>query len=546
MAVYKFIPNARWIVAIYFAAILVLGLFVFDDYGISWDEPVQRQTGLVSAKYVLERFSPLTLPRRYNNAPHIPDLLTYHDKNYGVAFELPLVAFEKWMLPWHPRVSEIYKLRHFFTFLFSWIGLMVFYLLARRHFNSWKWGLVGCTLLLTSPRIFAESFYNQKDMVFFFAYIIATYAMVVFLEKKSVLTGFWFGLATAFAVTLRMPAILLPIVALGFITWEMLFNSKQPRKQTLLGFGVYAVTAVSLTYAFWPYLWEHPFQNFKEAYVTMSKYPWDYELLYWGETLRGTQVPWHYLPVWISITTPILYIVAFILGLFLVTKTALYRFPKMFADHFERDSLVFAALALLPIAAVVILHSVLYDGWRQLYFAYGPMILIAVIGLHTCWSTWRDKNRQAVLRYASVIILGLTAVNATYAAVFAIRNHPHQNVYFNALAGTNVNEKFECDYWGLSYRQGLEQVMSRDARGNVRIRVNNWPGVNNVQMLRTQDRKRVQLVDNDQDYYLTEHRTNRERTTYKPEQEIYKIEVDGVKILSVYTNKPELAAAFIH
>ena len=34
--------------------------------------------------------------------------------------------------------------------------------------------------------------------------------------------------------------------------------------------------------------------------------------------------------------------------------------------------------------------------------------------------------------------------------IWMFNNHPHQNVYFNLLAGKNFNEKFEMDYWGVS------------------------------------------------------------------------------------------------
>ena len=38
--------------------------------------------------------------------------------------------------------------------------------------------------------------------------------------------------------------------------------------------------------------------------------------------------------------------------------------------------------------------------------------------------------------------------------------HPHQNVYFNFLAGKKIHEKFENDYWGLSNKQVFEFLLS--------------------------------------------------------------------------------------
>ncbi len=39
-----------------------------------------------------------------------------------------------------------------------------------------------------------------------------------------------------------------------------------------------------------------------------------------------------------------------------------------------------------------------------------------------------------------------------------IKNHPHQYVYFNILAGKNYNKNFEMDYWGISNTMALESV----------------------------------------------------------------------------------------
>ena len=42
---------------------------------------------------------------------------------------------------------------------------------------------------------------------------------------------------------------------------------------------------------------------------------------------------------------------------------------------------VFLALSVGPILIVVLLDSVLYDGWRQIYFVYPALVLTAMRGL---------------------------------------------------------------------------------------------------------------------------------------------------------------------
>jgi hypothetical protein len=42
--------------------------------------------------------------------------------------------------------------------------------------------------------------------------------------------------------------------------------------------------------------------------------------------------------------------------------------------------LIILGLFIIPIVTVITLDSELYDGWRQLYFIYTAIILIAVRG----------------------------------------------------------------------------------------------------------------------------------------------------------------------
>ena len=56
-------PRARrGVVFAYFMTLAVLGLAVFRDYGVPWDEPRQQLIGGVSVRYVPVSYTHLTLP----------------------------------------------------------------------------------------------------------------------------------------------------------------------------------------------------------------------------------------------------------------------------------------------------------------------------------------------------------------------------------------------------------------------------------------------------------------------------------------------------
>ena len=79
----------------YFLLILVLGLVTFTDYGMSTDELISRTTGGMSLNYIAEKFNIAWL----KNDPvlstfNIP-LHEYYDRDYGVAFDLPVIFIER-------------------------------------------------------------------------------------------------------------------------------------------------------------------------------------------------------------------------------------------------------------------------------------------------------------------------------------------------------------------------------------------------------------------------------------------------------------------
>ena len=176
-------PARRWLVPAFFALVLVLGLLVFADYGISIDESISRDNGMVSLKHVLEPLAPGWVARHPDFAAYTTPLAGYTDRDYGVAFEAPVSFLEQLF-----NIKELgnkYLFRHLCTFLVCFGGLIAFYQLVARRFGDWRLGLLGALWLLLSPRLFAESFYNDKDAVFMALFAIAMNTGVCFLLRPT-------------------------------------------------------------------------------------------------------------------------------------------------------------------------------------------------------------------------------------------------------------------------------------------------------------------------------------------------------------------------
>lgn len=188
------------------------------------------------------------------------------------------------------------------------------------------------------------------------------------------------------------------------------------------------------------------------------------------------------------------------------------------------------------------MKSVLYDGWRHLYFIYPAFLLTALMGLKYLWE--KPWNVLSPLRkILRVGIISFVILNLISTLSFMIANHPFQNVYFNILAGRNgesIREKFDLDYWGLSYRQGLEYIARSDLRQEIKVFFLPWVGMNNLHILPLADRKRIVQTENknEADYLIGNFRLPDWRREYPPEdEEVYSIQVSGIKILAVYRLK---------
>lgn len=155
---------------------LALGLGIAGDYGISWDEQVNREFGQRSLDLALRL---LGIPGPAPEAAAEPGPAA----EYGPSFELLLAALER--LSGAEDSREVFLLRHRATFLAFWAGAACFFLLLRRVLEDAALALAGTGLLVLSPRIFADSFYNSKDAVLLALFIVSSYTGLRLLEEKT-------------------------------------------------------------------------------------------------------------------------------------------------------------------------------------------------------------------------------------------------------------------------------------------------------------------------------------------------------------------------
>lgn len=481
------------IIGAFFGLLIVIGLLVYKDYGISWDESIQRSYGLDVYNYVFNRNE-----RLFKNK----------DRYYGPVVEFSQVFLEKTFSV--SDIQYIYQLRRLFNFTLFVFGVFFFYLLLVKRFKSVWWGLLGSMLLILSPRIFAHAFYNSKDISFMVFFIIASYFGVIFLQKRETLIAILIAFLSAVLIDIRIMGALFPVLLVSLFFLNTF--KREHLKLLLLYFFLTVLFAVIL----WPTLWEAPLENFLAAFDQMRNYPQKTSILYFGEKVSSVGVPWHYTLGWIAVTTPLIYLVASAVGLI--------RVPRRPYRNIDKQDLLMAGWLFVPLIAVILLKSTLYDAWRQMFFIYPPILYFAVYGL--------VKASSAIRRVLFVLLI----INLYFVTLFMVREHPFQNLYFNELVRTPYEKKFELDYWGLSYKRAYEEIARIDKRPLIKVFSENLPGETNLLMLPKADRERFEHVKDRSlaDYYLTNYRQYKDGY-YDPV--FYFVEVNGTRILGVHRLK---------
>lgn len=516
-------------IALFFFIFFCVGLFVFDDYGISMDESVNRENARLIMSNIFDKD---------------PSILSNPNRKYhGAAFELILYGLEKALgLSAAPRTY--YLMRHLMTFFMFYLGVIFFYKLCLDRFRHWQFSLLGPLFLILSPRIFADSFYNSKDLVFLSLFIIAVYTLINFLDRKTARSAVVHSLVCGLLVDVRAVGIIIPVLSLFFYLVEIINPHKEERadhipkrdrfrKRNVLLLFVF-LTAIFI-FVFWPTLWTHPVQHMMEAFRYMVKFPVTTRVLYLGEFVSADSLPWHYVPVWILITTPLVYIFFFIIGFLSLGRQLIKSFRPFLFNR--RNDFIYLLWIVLPVAAAIIFRSTLYNGYRHLFFVYPALLMVALIGLNIFCQMLKSHFRYGICDSLLKITAMIIFLNCASVLSFMIRNHPYQNVYFNRLAGPDmptIQRRFEMDYWGLSFRKGLEYLLNHNNDEKISIVVPDDRYLVNTVFLSRDQQKRLFLCAPGalpKRYLITNYRDD---TSLLVRNGVYKIDVDGAKILGVH------------
>lgn len=516
------VPSTRsrvnpW-VALFFTALLVTGLSLFRDYGISWDEIPTREFGQM---YV---------------AQQIPDIYALEAlraekgfawERHGPVFEIGLATMER--VAAFSDIRSAFFARHFATFLVFALGVALFYAFCRRRFGTGL-SLFASGMLVLTPLFFAHAFYNTKDVPFLTLFVATMLTLCMWLERPSWPIVIGHAVLTSMLVSTRI----LGLLAVGFTIVLTLLRHRD--RAALIRLAAYAVLIALLLPLFWPVLRIDYWGVFSQAVLNASSNTLSpRSVMLWGESVSPKQLPWYYIPSWMLVTIPIPYLVLFVAGVAVVARRAITEWRELLQA--PSQDLVVVCWFAAPLLMTIVLHPILYDGWRHLYFVYPALLYLGVCGADAIWAwsrrwtaEWPARRRAAVAAIGAALCLA-PSVN------FMATSHPFEHLYFNQMAGADLataRGRFDFDYWGLSYRPMLERLVRMDSSAVIKVRVENYPGVANSLMLVPSDRRRLQYVKSleDADYFITNFRYPDDP---KPDRgELFSLRIGTATIASLY------------
>jgi len=440
-----------------------IGLAVYRDFGISLDEEITRQNGLVTIKYIYD-FLFTQNAEGFELVSNLPELETYWQRQYGTFFEVIVISIIE-IVSEIKSFSEVFYYRHLMNHLLFLISIFCFYFLCLNIFKNKLYAFFGAAVLYTTPRIFAESFYNSKDLAFLSFFIFSIFFSIKFIKKANYYNAFLLSIFLGLSTNLRIVGFYLGILVILFFLIEFLMKNKIDKEKINILIFLFFFQLVFL-YISWPFLWESPIHNFIYTLTSTqdASRSWGGHVFYLGNFYQVAHLPWHYPIVHFVATTPILISILIGCGFIqlslrffkrLINIDGINLYKDIWRGEKEKIFLFLFFIIFIPIFIIFLADTIIYNSWRHLFFLYPPLILILVYFLENI----SKKFRKRKISFYVKAILAIILINNIYNQV---NLHPFQYIYFNSLFEKNANKLFEIDYWGLSNKQSLEVLVKNN------------------------------------------------------------------------------------
>lgn len=450
---------------ILFVTIFYIGIVIYSDYNVYSDETFHQWSGKLYYSYIKSLFLSNVQETSYLNEI-LNNINNPHQKVwfiYPMFFEI-ISEFINDIFK-IKDVKEIYKVRHFLNFSIFFISLIFLHQIILKRYNSYFFSCLAVIAIFFSPRIFANAFYNSKDILFLSIIIITSFYAYKLIENKTFKNYILFSIFCGIAINVRIIGIYLPLL----IFFIILFDDLNLKKKTFYNLKQIFISIFIISFIviiFWPFLWLSPLKNFFIYLKWLLKEIYVIENLFLGNNVASIYVPWYYLVTWIFLTLPFSLL---ILSFFSLGSKFVYFLKKII--NFSEDQVLLAGsnerfdfYITVSIISFIILSfgSSNFSGWRHFYFLSFYIVYLFIETLH--YFQFNNKKFKIFKFLILVVILNYGIV-----INWIFKNHPFQYVYFNNIKKFFIKKDFDLDYFGLSEKQALEQILKKDNRNLIKI-----------------------------------------------------------------------------
>ena len=451
-------PRRSWLPWLLVALLFAGGFPALRQYNVTWDEALgdlffgERYFSYLTsfdAKYLDFQHDPYPPERQ-------PSLFASPFKGrpweyYPVANTLAAATSE--LLARRLHLLDVYDGFHALNILLG--GLLIWLLfreVGRR--NGERAALAAVVLLFTAPRVVCDLMANLKDfplLVFFTAAVLLFFRAFESGSRKGILLA---ALVLALALGTKANALFFP--AIPGLVW--LFGGTPPawqgRQRQLLATGALAaVLTLGTLFALWPYLWSNPAEGLGKhwKYISLRAGYLDRTEVDSGSVITRPESAAPAIEA-VLYTTPPVFLLAALAGALLCLRQAI--------QSRDRWSILLLVWPLVVFGRYLLPGAVNFDGVRHFLELFPPLAILggrAIAALADKVGQWAGNTNH--LRRALPGLL--TAVLLLPGTAVTVLSHPFQITYWNSFVGGFAGARAKNlpqvgDYWGMSYRLGLE------------------------------------------------------------------------------------------
>jgi hypothetical protein len=436
----------RWAAPVAAALFLLVGLLTLSDFARTWDEEESYGAGEQNLRLIAAAW--------HGRAADV-DWPWHEIRGYQFVFDTARAAFARGVLT-SGAVGDRLAAFHLANLLLATGSLLLLARLAHRLSGRHRLAGLATLALALTPKFFAHSQSNPKDLIALFVFLLAIDRVVVAGQDPHRRQLIAAGLAMGFAAASHVLAAFLAPLAIAWLlpAWRSSAAQTTWRQCTrrLLGIGAVAAATALLC---WPWLWASPLARLAEAARHVSSFQVAMNVLYLGEVYPRTSLPWHYSPVSLLAATPVAMLVLAALG------ATVLRTGDPPARRLGQLAVLWSAVLLLADQ----LAAAHYDGVRHLLPILPAAAILIALGAEDLLARAQASGARRLASLAAGLLMAAAAGIGWQLRAL----HPYPDAYLNeavnALVEDRTDRLFEVEYWGATYREGAAWLSANAPAG---------------------------------------------------------------------------------